>query len=148
MGRLPGGSGLVVSPSRLFVTGSRRLRFKVQRLVERSWSNAPRAWSILGLVAASLAVWSVLFLPTILVDARHLELTPKDRLDAEAGIRSSLLQTIGGGVLLAGLYFTARGFRLTREGHITDRYAKSIEQIGHDNADVRIGGVFALENRS
>jgi uncharacterized protein YjbI with pentapeptide repeats len=108
-------------------------------------SSGRRAWWILGFAGAALAVWSVLFMPRILIDARDVELTPKDRLDTEGDVRSSLLQTIGGGVLLAGLYFTAQGFRLTRQGHITDRYARSIEQIGHDRVDVRIGGVFALE---
>ena len=61
-------------------------------------------------------------------------------------MRSSILQLMGGVILVAGLYFTARGFRSTRVGHITDRYAKSVEQLGHDNLDVRIGGIFALEN--
>ena len=92
-----------------------------------------------------LVVWSAIFLPEYLLDARHTLLAPKDRLAAEAAIRSSILQLMGGAVLVVGLYFTARGFRLTREGHITDRYARSIEQIGHENLDVRIGGIFALE---
>ena len=72
---------------------------------------------------------SVLFLPRILIDAREGQLTAKERLDAEADIRSSLIQMIGGTALLAGLYFTARGFRLTREGHITDRYAKCCRHL-------------------
>jgi hypothetical protein len=74
-----------------------------------------------------------------------MQLAPKDRLDAESAIRSSLIQYLGGGILLAGLYFTARSIRLTWEGHITDRYAKAIEQLGTSNADVRIGGIYALE---
>jgi hypothetical protein len=88
---------------------------------------------------------SVLFLPRILVDSREAQLTAKERLDAEADVRSSLIQMIGGTVLLAGLYFTARGFRLTREGHITDRYAKAIELLGSDKLEVRLGGIYALE---
>ena len=99
----------------------------------------------LALVVVAAALWATLFLPRTIVDARHLALEPKERLDAEASVRSSLIQLLGGAVLVAGLYFTARGFRLTREGHITDRFAKAIEQLGHDNADIRIGGVFSLE---
>lgn len=48
-------------------------------------------------------------------------------------------------MFVTGLYFTARGFQLTREGHITERYAKAIEQLGNSNADVRIGGIYGLE---
>lgn len=102
-------------------------------------------WWVVGLVGLALAVWSVFFVPEDLINARHMLLSPKDRLSAESAVRTSLLQLMGGAILIAGLYFTARGFRLTREGHLTDRYAKSIEQIGHSNLDVRIGGIFALE---
>lgn len=92
-----------------------------------------------------LSVWTILFLPQFLVDARHMKLTPSDQLSAESAIRSAIIQVIGGAVVIVGLYFTARGFRLTREGHITDRYAKAVEQIGDSSLDVRIGGIFALE---
>lgn len=100
---------------------------------------------VLAIVVAAGLFLVVLLLPRYLVDSRHISLTAKDQFDAEAGIRSALIQFFGGAVLLAGLYFTARGFRLTREGHITDRYAKAIEQLGNANADVRIGGIYALE---
>lgn len=101
-------------------------------------------------LALTMAIAGVLFVtvlagPGYLVERRHFELTPKDRLDAEAGIRSSLIQLFGGAIFLAGLYFTAQAFRLTREGHITDRYTGAIEQLGNTNVDVRIGGIFALE---
>jgi uncharacterized protein YjbI with pentapeptide repeats len=103
------------------------------------------AFWLIGVIGAGFAAWAVLFLPEYVLDTRHILLAPMDRLSAEAAIRSSILQLIGGVILVAGLYFTARGFRLTRAGHITDRYAKSVEQLGHDNLDVRIGGIFALE---
>ena len=41
--------------------------------------------------------------------------------------------------------FTARNFTLSREGQVTDRYTKAIEQLGSDKLDVRIGGIYALE---
>ncbi len=33
----------------------------------------------------------------------------------------------------------------TREGQFADRYSKAIEQLGSDNIDIRIGGIYALE---
>jgi hypothetical protein len=36
-------------------------------------------------------------------------------------------------------------FRLAQRGHLTDRYSKAIEQIGDGNLDVRLGGIYALE---
>jgi hypothetical protein len=40
---------------------------------------------------------------------------------------------------------TARTFELTERGHLTDRYAKAIEQLGDDKLDVRLGGIYSLE---
>jgi hypothetical protein len=52
----------------------------------------------------------------------------------------------GAGLLAAGaLVFTARNFILSREGQVTDRYTKAIEQLGSKELDVRIGGIYALE---
>lgn len=56
------------------------------------------------------------------------------------------LLTLGAGLVAVGaLRFTARSFVLSREGQVTDRYTKAIEQLGSDKLDVRIGGIYALE---
>ena len=56
------------------------------------------------------------------------------------------LLTLGAGLVAVGaLLFTARNFMLSREGQVTDRYTKAIEQLGADKLDVRIGGIYALE---
>jgi len=103
-------------------------------------------WSPVFMIAGVVCIIAaVMVVPQLIIKLRRLPLTPKEQLDAEAAIRTAIIQLLGGLVLIAGLYFTARGFRLTREGHITDRYSKAIEQLGHDNRDVRIGGIYALE---
>ena len=59
------------------------------------------------------------------------------------------LLTLGAGLFAAGaLLFTARNFALTREGQVTDRHTKAIEQLGSDKLNVRIGGIYALERVS
>ncbi len=56
------------------------------------------------------------------------------------------LLTLGAGLLAAGaLWFTARNLAMYREGQVTDRYTKAIEQLGSDKLDVRIGGIYSLE---
>jgi hypothetical protein len=56
------------------------------------------------------------------------------------------LLTLGAGlVALAALVYTARSFALSREGQITDRYTRAIEELGSDKLEVRIGGIYALE---
>lgn len=98
-----------------------------------------------GVLLGCLLLGIILGGPVAWVSARGLDLKAAERLDAESAIRSSLLQLLGGVFLLVGLVFTARSVRLTREGHITDRYASAIEQLGHESTDVRLGGIFALE---
>ena len=53
--------------------------------------------------------------------------------------------TAGAGLLATGgVLFTVRKFVLSRDGQVTDRYAKAIEQLGSEKLEVRIGGLCAL----
>jgi hypothetical protein len=70
---------------------------------------------------------------------------PKDRAAAEASTRTGLIAGLAGLAALGGLAITARTYRLTEQGHITDRYTKAIEQLGSDKLNVRLGGIYALE---
>jgi hypothetical protein len=57
------------------------------------------------------------------------------------------LVAFGAGLFAAGaLFYTARSFSLSRQGQVTDRYTKAIEQLGSNKRlGVRIGGIYALE---
>jgi hypothetical protein len=63
------------------------------------------------------------------------------------------LLAFGAGLFAAcALIYTARNFTLSRrtfelteQGQVTDRFTKTIEQLGSDKLDVRIGGIYALE---
>ena len=53
---------------------------------------------------------------------------------------------LGAGLLATGaLLLTVRRFALSRDGRVTDRYAKAREQLSCEKVDVRIGGIHALE---
>jgi uncharacterized protein YjbI with pentapeptide repeats len=72
-------------------------------------------------------------------------LTPAEQETAIDNVRVLLLQ-LGAGVLATGaLVYTSLTFRLSREGHVTDRFTKAIDQIGSDRLAVRVGGIYALE---
>ena len=77
-------------------------------------------------------------------------LQPKDQFAQENAARTTLAQILGGTVLLGGLYTSVKTFGLSRQGHITDRFTKAIEQLGKTdgttpNIEVRLGAIYSLE---
>lgn len=74
------------------------------------------------------------------------------RVDARSNARETGLKlAAGAGALTAGLLAWGRmelsrdERRMSRAVHFDSQYAKAVEQIGHDNADVQLGGLYALE---
>jgi hypothetical protein len=68
----------------------------------------------------------------------------KDRIQIEADALKTVAQILGGGALLAGLYFAWKNVQMLQEGQITERFTRSIEQLGSDRLEVRLGGIYAL----
>ena len=57
----------------------------------------------------------------------------------------TLAQIIAGTALLSGLYFTGRTLQVNREGQITERFTRAIDQLGSKELEIRLGGIYALE---
>ncbi|KRE55630.1 hypothetical protein ASG70_09945 [Phycicoccus sp. Soil748] len=88
-----------------------------------------------------LVVW---ILPTALT--KHPVIPDAaDRHKAAADARSALVALLVAAGAGGTLAYTARSYRLNREGHITERYTKAVEQLGHDTLAVRLGAMYALE---
>ncbi|MFD7615235.1 pentapeptide repeat-containing protein [Streptomyces sp. NPDC059828] len=117
-----------------------------------------RAGSALLAVAAVVAVLAtlavvVVVLPGLVVerDLGGAEISAAERLGAVNNVRTTLVQAVAGTVVLFGAYATWRqlrvnqeGLNATREGHITDRFSRAVDQLGSEKTDVRIGGLYAL----
>ncbi|MER5201475.1 pentapeptide repeat-containing protein [Streptomyces sp. NPDC002884] len=104
---------------------------------------------------AGLAVLGVVLvlLPGVVVDhdLAGASVAAQDRLKAVNDVRTTLLQAVGGLVLLFGAYATWRqlrvsqdGLRATQEGYVTDRFSTAVDQLGSDKLETRIGGLHAL----
>jgi len=59
--------------------------------------------------------------------------------------RPSILQGLAGLLLIVGAGATWRQVHISREGQITERFTRAVDQLGSDNVDVRIGDIYALE---
>jgi len=60
-------------------------------------------------------------------------------------VRSSVLQVLAGLAVASGAIATWRQVRISREGQITDRFTRAVDQLGSQSVDVRVGGLYALE---
>jgi hypothetical protein len=70
---------------------------------------------------------------------------PDKQLAAVDAARGRILQLLIGAGALGTLWFTAKTYVLSREGHVTDRYTKAIDQLGAKTTDQQVGGIYALE---
>jgi uncharacterized protein YjbI with pentapeptide repeats len=100
-----------------------------------------------------LFIVCILLLPKYLVhySAGNLadRLSVSDRLKAQNDVRATLIQALGGMLVLIGATIgaivTLRQVAITREGQITDRFTHAVDQLGQEAVDVRVGGIYALE---
>jgi hypothetical protein len=60
-------------------------------------------------------------------------------------VRSTLLQLSAGLLVIIGAAATWQQVHVNRDGQITERFARAVDQIGSENPDVRIGGIYSLE---
>jgi uncharacterized protein YjbI with pentapeptide repeats len=96
-------------------------------------------------VGLPLAVWKG---PYIL-DGRYLSTDTIGDGVGSATLVTGLRQTMVACVAPIGvgiaLIYTARNYRLTRRGQVTDRFTKALERLDSEHIYVRIGGILALE---
>jgi hypothetical protein len=98
--------------------------------------------------AAAIVVTGILFLwvlPSLLARHPSKGLTAAEQLAAVNNVRATLVTFLIAVGAAGTLFFSARTFLLSRETQVTDRYTKAVTQIGDNNLEVRIGGIYALE---
>jgi uncharacterized protein YjbI with pentapeptide repeats len=100
------------------------------------FASRHKVWAGIVLVVAFLAV--VIYVPRLPL------VGPRSGRDAESDFRGHLLQALAGVVLATGAYFTGRTFALNREGQVTERFTRAVEQLASKEVDIRLGGIYAL----
>lgn len=58
---------------------------------------------------------------------------------------ATLAQILGGIAVGIGIYFAWGNLTTAREGQITERFTRAIDQLGNDKLEIRLGGIYALE---
>jgi Pentapeptide repeats (8 copies) len=114
----------------------------------RTASSATRGVRMLLALAGLVALGGmVLLTPRWLVahDTVISKLSTEQYGKAISDARTAVLQAVGGLLLAAGAVATWRQVRIGREGQITERFTRAVDQLGSDKPDVRLGGVYSLE---
>jgi hypothetical protein len=107
----------------------------------------------IGLIVIAVGSVLLLWLLPKWQTVKLRSLTPDARFDKENDSRKTLAQIIGGLFVIGSLFSTARTLQVSqqqvqvaREGQITDRFTKAIEQLGNkEKLEVRLGGIYSLE---
>jgi uncharacterized protein YjbI with pentapeptide repeats len=131
------------------------------------WLVSPNA----GLVTAAIAAFAVLMAASVLVlparlvarDANGAVLEGEQRANAVNSARSTLVQGLVGLAALAGIFVAWQQFQtdreqsrsdrqqlteqltLTRQSQVAERFTRAIEQLGSDQLEQRLGGIYGLE---
>lgn len=103
---------------------------------------------LLAVVVAAVVVPILWCVPPLLLEQETGRLDAPDayRLaDLKDAYRRTLAQILGGVALLYGLFLTYRRIKVAEEGHITERFTRAIEQLGHQETAIRLGGIYGLE---
>jgi uncharacterized protein YjbI with pentapeptide repeats len=90
------------------------------------------------LVAGVLVAW----LPSVLVTSRDVSAVEREGIRND--VRGVLVTFTAVAAAAATLTITIHTYRLSREGQITDRMSKAVDQLGAGRRDVRVGGLMAL----
>jgi phage shock protein PspC (stress-responsive transcriptional regulator) len=127
-----------------------------------------QALLLLGLAAVVglLAAWVLVLprqlappLPTQTLDtleARDRLALSDARLKLQNDLRTTALQAIGGLAVLAGAVLAFQQLtddrkqatatqELTRQGQASERFTRAVDQLGSDRPEVRLGGIYGLE---
>jgi hypothetical protein len=117
-----------------------------------------------GYIILALAVGFIVILWKV-PEHQSLAFEQREKFDVANESRKTIAQIVGGLLLLAGLYATAKQVnslqeqlklsaqtfkiaqeqvRIAQEGQLTDRFGKAVEQLGNSASAVRLGGIYAL----
>jgi hypothetical protein len=118
----------------------------------RAWLTVLVLTGLLVLLVVGVVVLPRLLYPPLSRTQLQEVPTAKERIELQQAqselqnnARTPLLQGLGGLLLVGGLIATWQQVLISREGQVTERFTRAVDQLGSQAVDVRAGGIYALE---
>jgi uncharacterized protein YjbI with pentapeptide repeats len=147
---------------------TRHVRGDLPRVADRPFWQRSLSWqsvtirtgaALLATAVLTLLLGSLTLLPSMFVpDPAGQDLArlgAAERLSAlndvaqtRNAVRTTLVQAVGGSLFLVTAFLGWRQVQTARQGQVTERFSRSIDQLGDEKTDVRMGGIFALSQIS
>lgn len=126
--------------------------FKVPSLlkIRNTASEHSKTSLVIIILLGILLLLALQYLPHLQVAQFNIT-NQKDLADAENSYRVTLVQIFGGVAIAIGIYFAWGNLKTAREGQITERFTRAVDQLGAIDTDgnpaieIRLGGIYALE---
>jgi uncharacterized protein YjbI with pentapeptide repeats len=112
---------------------------------------------LIFVLIVALCVFAIGYIPKWQLNGKGIK-DPIERIDLENELRTTVALALGGAILLVGLYLAwrrlsaaERTVELARQGQITERFTRAVDQLGASHADgskkleIRLGGIYSLE---
>lgn len=127
------------------------LKYKIRREETQIWKNTKQDISLLYGKVKLHPLLSLSILVGFYFVCKSLFVVPPQQVSSfgiynattiatlENQYRATMAQIIGGIAVLLTLYFAWENIKTTREGQITDRYTRAIDQLGSDKSTIRVG---------
>jgi uncharacterized protein YjbI with pentapeptide repeats len=121
------------------------------------WRRIPKRWLwiLAGVGAILLALFVLWGGPWLFTRHPNQGLTADQELTAKNDVRTTLVQAVAGLAVASGAIVTYRAFRharveqdraynLNQSHQLTQTFTQAVEQLGHEQAPVRLGALYSL----
>lgn len=101
--------------------------------------------TVAGALLLFLIVGLIVIIPQRQVGSNPLTIEQKARIDAETSARVVMIQGIGGLFAFVAAATGLLNFNISKEKQATERFIKAVEMLGHNNPNIRLAGIYTLE---
>ena len=97
-----------------------------------------------------IPVWQIKSVPTTNINSTlpTSSLSFKERADLENSYRGTLVQAFGELFFIVTSSLTLKNIKVSEDKQVTERFSKSVEMLGAEKLEVRLGGIYMLERIS